>query len=613
MISSRQKSDEGTFDSERLLALLEQTPDEPDLLYQMAMVLLDQHDYSAAEGYLRRLVRLQPDSKVGKLLLGVTCVELGFYQEAIDTLSSILSVSPDPAALHHQIGRCFAALHRYAEAFAEYQQALKYTPDHVDVLCSLGLLFTDINQVTKARDCFLQALGVKPDDLGIINNLGRIYKRTGQADLSLEWFERGVQLQPDHPDAVSNYLNSLNYIEGLSPSFVAAQYKQYAPQAFVPRTIWQRPKPQRHDLPIRIGYISADLYSHSVAFFIEPILLHHDRKRFEIFCYANQTANDETTEHLRQLSDGWRVVHGISDLQVAQQIADDRIDILVDLAGHTAGHRLGVCVCRPAPLQISWIGHPNTTGLQQIDYYLTDGQCDPPGMTDHLYSEMLYRLPRVFSCYLPPVEFPPVASSPFETVNRITLGCFNTIAKVSQQLIVWWSEILKRIENAVLYLKSPPLWDSLAKEEILKRFAVQGISPERLIIHGETTTRYDHLASYASVDIALDTFPYNGTTTTCEALWMGVPVVSLAGTTHVSRVGASFLRAVGLDDLVKESPEAYIDAVVKLAADRQRLGRLRKNLRQMMAQSALMDAKGVTREVEQAFLQMYEQAYPNKV
>lgn len=613
MISSRQKFDEGTFDSERLLELLEQTPDEPDLLYQMAMVLLDQHNYSDAEGYLRRLVRLQPDSKVGKLLLGVACVELGFYQEAIDTLSSILSVSPDPAALHHQIGRCFAALHRYAEAFAAYQQALNYTPDHVDVLCSLGLLFTDINQVTKARDCFLQALGVKPDDLGIISNLGRIYKRIGQADLALEWFERGVQLQPDHPDAVSNYLNSLNYIEGISPAFVAARYKQYAPQAFAPRATWQRPKPQRHDLPIRIGYISADLYSHSVAFFIEPILLHHDRKRFEIFCYANQTANDETTERLRQLTDGWRVIHGISDLQVAQQIAEDRIDILVDLAGHTAGHRLGVCAYRPAPLQISWIGHPNTTGLQQIEYYLTDGQCDPPGMTDHLYSEAIYRLPRVFSCYLPPVEFPPVASTPFENANRITLGCFNTIAKVSQQLIIWWSEILKRIENAVLYLKGPPLWDSLAKEEILKRFAAQGISPERLIIHGETTTRYDHLASYASVDIALDTFPYHGTTTTCEALWMGVPVVSLAGTTHVSRVGASFLRAVGLDDLVKESPEAYIDAVVQLAADRQRLRHLRKNLRLMMAQSALMDAKGVTREVEQAFLQMYEQAYPNKV
>lgn len=607
MINSQQRADEAELKSERLTELWEPAPDEAGLLYKQAIVLLEQHEYAAAERCLRRFVFLRPDSKAGVLLLGITCVELGYYPDAIAHLSSLLSVSPDPATLHHQIGRCFAALHHYAEAFAEYQQALNYAPDHVDVLCSLGLLFTDINQVAKARDCFLQALEVKPDDIGIINNIGRIYKRIGQADQALEWFARGVQLQPDHPDLVSNYLNTLNYVEGVAPEFIAAQYRHRAPQAFIPRTIWERPEPERHHGLIRLGYISADFYSHSVASFVEPILLHHDRTSFEIFCYANQTVNDETTERLRQLADGWRCIHGIPDSQVAQQIADDRIDILVDLSGHTAGHRLGVCAYRPAPVQISWIGHPNTTGLKQIDYYLTDGQCDPPGMTDHLYSETLFRLPRVFSCYLPPMDFPPVAPSPFEIANRITLGCFNAIAKFSHQLVVWWAEILKRVGNAVLYLKGPPLWDPIAKEEMLKRFAKQGISQERLIIHGETTTRYDHLASYARVDIALDTFPYHGTTTTCEALWMGVPVVCLAGNTHVSRVGVSFLRAVGLGELVVESAEAYIDAVVRLAADRQRLGVLRKNLRLMMAQSALMDAKGVTREVEHGFMQMYKQ------
>jgi predicted O-linked N-acetylglucosamine transferase (SPINDLY family) len=299
----------------------------------------------------------------------------------------------------------------------------------------------------------------------------------------------------------------------------------------------------------------------------------------------------------------WCNTVGLSAEQVAAQIRADRIDILVDLSGHTALNRLDVCALRPAPVQVSWIGYPHSTGMRQIDYYITDRLCDPPGKTEQFYSEQLYRLPRVFCCYLPPLEFPPVRDRAAGT--PLTFGCFNNFAKINEPLLELWISILQRLPEARLMLKNKVLSEgSSTHKKLRQQFQAGGIEPQRLVLQVVNKSAYDHLDCYNDIDIALDSFPYHGTTTTCEALWMGVPVITLAGASHLSRVGVSFLTAVGLEELIAQSPEAYIGLAVSLARDRHRLQELRSSLRLMLASSPLMDAAGVTREVELAYEQM---------
>jgi len=587
---------------EELTAL---APAEPRLQYHQGMICMELHDNQAACTHFRELVRLQPDFLEGRMLLGMIYAELGLQEEAIDTLRGVLEVCPNVPEIHHRLGLSLAGVHRYEDAYREYQEVLRLIPDHSAVLCSLGVLFTTMGKIEEARKILLRAIELKPDSVNVINNLGRICK-IGKASEGLHWFQRGLDLEPENESLTSNYLYTLNYVPDLLPEFIAGKYKEYAPRCYRPRSQWRRPdRIVDGKRPLRVGYLSSDLYGHSVSFFLEPVLQHHDRSKFEVFCYYNRTLTDKTTERLKKLCSGWHCIYGISDEMVADIIAADRIDILVDLSGHTAGHRLGVFTLHPAPVQVSWIGHPNTTGLPQMDYYLTDELCDPPGMTDHLFSEQLYRLPRIFSCYLPPEDFPPVSPLPSSYTGTITLGCFNNIAKVNDQLISWWAAILNEIPGAKLYIKSPALDDESVRQDMLSCLGGFNIQPERLLLQGVTGSREDHLGKYAMVDIALDTFPYHGTTTTCEALWMGVPVVTLAGRTHASRVGVSLLHAVGLDELVAITPVEYIAKTVALANDRERLVELRQNMRLMMSGSPLMDSQGVTREVERAFMDMY--------
>lgn len=590
---------------EQFKELAVQVQNDPRIYYHLGTLCMDLKDNHAACSYFRKLIRLQPDFLEGRMLLGMALAELGRHEEAVEWLRGVLAECPGVAEIHHRVGLCLADMHKYEEAFNEYQEVLRLVPGHIGAFCGLGILLTSTGQIGEARKVLLQALELDPKAVNIINNLGRAYK-IGHAGESLQWFQRGLDIEPENPALTSNYLYTLNYVAGLSPEFIAQKYREYAPRAFHPPEGWQPRKfpAKQPGSPVRIGYVSADFYGHSVAFFLEPVMRQHDRKNFEIFCYYNRTVTDETTRNLKELCTGWRCVYGMSDGMVADLIAADGIDILVDLSGHTSGHRLGVCALRPAPVQVSWIGHPNTTGLPQVDYYLTDAWCDPPGMTEQLYSEKLYRLPRIFSCYLPPEEFPAVAPVPSVLKGSIVFGCFNNMTKINQELISWWARILCAVPGSQVFIKGPALDDAGTRAELLSCFNDCGIPRERILLQGVTGTRVEHLALYGRVDIALDTFPYHGTTTTCEALWMGVPVVTLAGCTHVSRVGVSLLHSVGLDDLIADSPEEYIDKAVALANDRLRLVKLRQNLRLMVASSALMDAKGLTREVEEAYRRM---------
>jgi len=347
------------------------------------------------------------------------------------------------------------------------------------------------------------------------------------------------------------------------------------------------------------------LREHAVANFIEPVLAHHDRARMRFVAYSELEHEDDVTARLKAYFQTWRRTFGVPDEEVERQIREDRVDILVDLAGHTARNRAKVMARGAAPVQVSYLGYPCTTGIETIDWRITDAKADPPGMTEHHYTEKLMRLGRTGWCYRPMAEAPAVGGLPADRNRFVTFGSFNNLAKINENGIAAWLEILRRIPSARLLLKYTGLGEASVQEEMRAQFAAGGIEPQRIVMRGRDETIPQHVARYAQMDIALDTFPYNGTTTTCEALWMGVPVVTIAGKMHLSRVGASLLETVGLGDVVGESVNEYVEKAVELAGDLERLRRLRANLREMLERSPLRDEVGFTREFEAALREMW--------
>jgi protein O-GlcNAc transferase len=351
---------------------------------------------------------------------------------------------------------------------------------------------------------------------------------------------------------------------------------------------------------LRIGHLSPDFRTHSVAYFMAPIFAAFDRERFETIGYANVTKPDHVTEHLKSLASAWRDVSALDDAELARLIRADRIDILVELAGFTKDSRLLACAARPAPIQISYLGYPNTTGLPQIDYRITDHQADQ-GDADDFYTETLIRLPRCFLAFAAPEHAPGVAPPPVLQSGHVTFGSFNNLAKVNGNVIALWAEVLRTVPQTRLLLKASGSGDPTAQQHLRSAFAAAGVEPDRIEFASYAASARAHLEAYREVDVALDTFPYNGTTTTCEALWMGVPVVTLAGERHAARVGASLLGAAGFPAGIAERPADYVTTARLLAEQQQLLAALRANPRADMARSTLCDAAGHARALEEAY------------
>jgi predicted O-linked N-acetylglucosamine transferase (SPINDLY family) len=357
---------------------------------------------------------------------------------------------------------------------------------------------------------------------------------------------------------------------------------------------------------IKIGYISPDFREHSVSYFFLPFLEYHNRDSFEIFCYSEVKREDKITHRIKELSDHWRPIAWLRDRAVAEQVRQDGIDILVDLAGHTAENRLLVFAYKPAPVQVTWLGYPNTTGMPVIDYRFTDEIADPPGEADEYHSEILMRLPDGFLCYGPPDDAPGVSGLPTHKNGRITFGSFNNLPKINPQVIGLWSRLLHQVADSRLLLKSKQFADEHVRQRFLDLFSVCGIGAERLRLLPRVASTAGHLALYHQVDIALDPFPYNGTTTTCEALWMGVPVITLRGDRHAGRVGASILTRLGLEEMIAQNEEAYVDIGVALAASMSALENLRSGLRSRMQSSVLCDGRSFARTMENTFQKVWQ-------
>jgi predicted O-linked N-acetylglucosamine transferase (SPINDLY family) len=343
-----------------------------------------------------------------------------------------------------------------------------------------------------------------------------------------------------------------------------------------------------------------------VGYFIEPVLAHHDHNRFEVFCYSNLQQEDNVSERLKSRANYWRRIIALSDEQATQKIRADQIDILIDLNGHTGSNRLLVFARKPAPVQVTWLGYPATTGLSTVDYRLTDGFADPVGMTEHLHSEKLIRLPECFSCYRPPADAPEVSGLPAREKGYVTFGSFNNQAKINREVMAVWAKILQAVPGARLTLKNAGLGSKIVQRKVRETFLGWGVEPDRIELLGHDPYESAHLERYRSIDIGLDPFPYNGATTTCEALWMGVPVVALAGQAHAGRVGVSQLSNLGLTELIGNTPEEYVAIATRWARDLERLSQLRAGLRARLAASPLTDAPRFTQNLEQAYRAMWQ-------
>jgi predicted O-linked N-acetylglucosamine transferase (SPINDLY family) len=546
----------------------------------------------------------RPDWWQARSNLGFALARLGRMAEAAVELTAAAALNPGDAGLRNNLGLALTALGRGEEAHASFLEAIRLDPGYPEAHSNLAVLFERYGRTTESIFSSMEALRLRPDYPEAHHNLANAFKSQGRHDEALTHYREALRLKPDYPEAHSALLFTLCYPAALSPEQLFAEHAAFgAAHSFPAAPHDNDPDPQR---ALRIGYISADLRDHAVARFIEPVLKHHDRSRFLICCYSNVSVPDATSTRLMGLAGRFVNLAGMPDHEAAALIRRDRIDILVDLSGHTAGNRLTLFARKPAPVQVTWLGYPQTTGLNAMDYRITDAVSDPPGESERFHTERLLRLPDTFSCFAPPAEAPPVGVLPALSRSAISFGSFNNPAKITQETVELWAGALRLVTGSRMLIKGYALADAGSRARLLGLFEAQGIDAGRLELRGNTAGYREHLQLYGAVDIALDCYPYNGTTTTCEALWMGVPVVTLAGRSHRSRVGAALLQSVGLSSLVADSPQNFPGLAAALAQDLERLARLRGALRQRMAGSPLTDGAGFTGHLEAAYRAIWQ-------
>ena len=533
--------------------------------------------------------------------LGIDLLRQRRMREAEAAFRRAIKLSPNVSAAHQNLGAALANQERLAEAIAAERDATRLAKNSAAAWNNLAVFAAAGGEFSEARHAVQRALDVDPSHADALNTLAQVRLEEGDARAALDLRRRVLKLNPEHRAAGASLLMDANYVGGEPAPKTFAAAKSFA--------IRLRPDGPPFDFAghdrdperrLRIGYVSADFRQHSCASFILPLFGAHDRAAVEIVAYSDNPLDDDVTAAMRPHATAWRDIAGLGDSAVAELIRSDRVDILIDLSGYTAGHRLPVFALKPAPIQATWLGYPNTTGLDTIDYRLTDARADPPG-AEEFYSETLWRLPECFLAY----GGPAAALGERGGGRPLTFGSFNHLPKVTPEVIAAWSRILAATPGSRLMMKAKRLGEGSVRARYARLFADNGIAAERLEMIGWQTKPSDHLALYGEIDIALDPFPYNGTTTTCEALWMGVPVITLAGDRHAGRVGASLLGAIGLDRLVAKSEAAYIDRALSLAQDRDEVTALHQRLRMQMAGSPLCDAAGFARRMEAAFREMW--------
>jgi predicted O-linked N-acetylglucosamine transferase (SPINDLY family) len=582
-------------------------PGNKEARYILAHISAAREDFAAAADAMMELCNEMP-----RETLYPDLVTFHVKADRLDALASFFrkQATDDPRdfSAWFYLGRTCLDLRDKLSAGQALVRATRLKPDDAQTLYQLAMYHKGNCHMSAAERLLRKAVEFDSRSHHYSNYLAGVLKKLGRADEAVDWYLQALALSDQDEAYYSNYLMNFLCTTSHTPEQVCREHLRWAEKccraAGEPWCQFENePNPERR---LRIGYVSSDFYSHPVAFFIEPLLTLHDQYEVDVYIFSNVEKEDYITEQFRQRPCTWRQVRGVNNMDVCRMIREDRIDILVDLGGHTRSNRLPIFAKKPAPVQVTWLGYANTTGLPTMDYRITDAVADPPGMTESQHSEQLYRLPGSFICYHPPLDSSELSPLPLLERGAITFVAYNNFAKLNSPLLDLWCRVLRMLPDSRLALKDRALAnDPEFRLEMLDLFAQRGITAERLIIRDRTETVHAHLEALAEGDIALDSHPYSGTTTTCESLWMGVPVITLAGRTHASRVSASLLTSVGVPELIAENDDDYVTIAVALARDMERLQHYRRNLREMMLNSSLMDLQGFARKMENAYRQMW--------
>ncbi|MBE0475439.1 tetratricopeptide repeat protein, partial [Rhodoferax sp.] len=518
-------------------------PNDPTFHFNLGNMHQDLGQLDAAIACFGQALRLQPGFAEAHLALGTAFKAKNRLIEAIASYRKALSIAPDFAQAHENLGNAFKETGQFDQAIASYRQALLLRPDQADLHSKLGLALHSAGRLEEAIASYRRALQLNPAIDGLHSILGDLLLGLGHLDEAIASYRQALASAPDAPDVFSNLLFALQCASHCTPAALFAEHQRYAERFEAPlKPHWQphgnRREPGRR---LKVGYVSGDFYNGSVAYFLEPILACHDKTRFEIFAYYNHDVHDSHTDLMMRSTDHWCVCNALSDDQLEARIRLDAIDILVDLSGHTGRNRLPVFARKPAPVQASYIGYPGSTGLTAFDYRISDPWQDPPGLTERYHSEALVRIPGGMA-FAPEPNAPEVNALPALSSGELVLACLNNLSKVNPAVINLWARILQALPQARLMLGN--VMNKGIRQRLLDLFSQAGIGPERLILQPRVGMA-EYLALHHQIDIALDPFPYNGGTTTMHSLWMGVPVIALAGEQPVARLCAAHLSRVG--------------------------------------------------------------------
>jgi protein O-GlcNAc transferase len=570
---------------------LELRPDYAVALNNLGIVLVELGRHDEAVDCYRRALELRPDLAEVHNNLGIASSELGKWDEALAYYRRALELRPDFAEAHYNLGNAIRDHGNLDEALACYHRALELKPDYAEAHSNLGNALKSQGNLAQAIGCYRRALELKPDYAEAFNNLGNAFRDQGELAEANACYRRALELKADYATAHSNLLYTLHYCAGVTPAAIAEAHSEYDHQYAAPLYGAVAHHEKFHDFHgrPRLGFVSPDLGRHPVGYFLVRVLENLSQEQHEIICYSDRIVKDSLTCRLQAAATQWRDVPGMSDEQLAAQIRADRIDILFDLAGHTAHNRMLVFARKPAPIQVSWIGYEGTTGLAAMDYLLVDHLIVPVGSEQH-YRETVLRMPDGYLCYDPPETAPPVGPPPSLEKGFATFGSFNNLAKITPEVVAVWAKILHSVPTARFVMKYRGLGDQTINKRFLDLFASNGVGPQRLDLL-PWSSYSDYLETYHQVDLALDPFPFSGSTITCESLWMGVPVITCPGDTFASRHGLSHLSNVGLVETIAWDRDEYVDLAVSLAGDQPRLAALRSGLRERMTASPLCDGK----------------------
>jgi predicted O-linked N-acetylglucosamine transferase (SPINDLY family) len=564
-----------------------------------ALLLDRQPDPAMAQ--LRRTVARWPDYADAWYNLGNAAFSGSRFQEAAEAYQRALALVPDHLPARNNLGNVLQALGRNEEALDCYLEALRLDPGFVDGYNNASAAARALGRMDEAVRLLEAAVAARPDYPASHCNLGNLLKDIGRMDEAVRSYRQALALDPGDTVSHSNLAYAVSFLPGFDAQAILRENldwnRAHALPALAPRHR-NDPDPERR---LRIGYVSPDFREHCQSLFTIPLFSHHDHSRFEIFCYAKVPKPDAITRRIAGMADGWRDTQAQTDQEVAERVAADRIDLLVDLTQHMSNGRPLLFTRKPAPVQAAWLAYPGTTGLAAMDYRLTDPYLDPPGEHDDWYSEASIRLPDTYWCYDPLTAEPQPGPLPALRNGFVTFGSLNNFCKVNAAVLDLWARVLSAVPGSRLLLLAQP---GAHRQRVLDRLAEGGVAPGR-VTFAPFQPRQDYLALHQQVDLGLDTFPYNGHTTSLDAYWMGVPVVTRTGATVVGRAGWSQLSNLDLRELAADSDETFIQIATGLAQDLPRLAQLRAGLRARMEASPLMDGERFTRNLEAAYRKMW--------